>query len=154
LIQTASQPLWQHTGLRQFIKFCLIGATSAIIDVGLFTVLTHLHLHPILARTLSVFVAVINGYTWNSLWTFRGMGKGKEHEKFMKFLAINVVGMGLNLGIMQGVFFLFTGHFLRTDEPDKLHMYSGLAVAIVLVSLWNFIANKKWTFAHPVQEAQ
>lgn len=142
------ETLLRNKGLVQFVKFCLIGATSAVIDLGLFTLLQR-YWNPILARTLSVAIAVVNGFIWNSLWTFRGMGSGRRHEQFVKFAAINVVGLGLNILIMETVFFLLAHRLPHANDPDKLHLYLGLFIAIVIVSVWNFLANKKWTFSSP-----
>jgi putative flippase GtrA len=133
--------------VQQFMKFCIIGATSTIIDVGIFNALCFSqHLNPITARVISVSIAVCNGFLWNSVWTFRGMGSGRRHHQFVKFAAVNLVGLVLNLAIMQAVMYLLTGHFMQQNHPDKLHTNMGLAVAIVIVSCWNFIANKRWTF--------
>ncbi len=147
-ISSVTKRVSQHTGVRQFAKFCLIGAASTVVDVGLFSLFHfHFHIQMIEARTFSVSIAVINGYIWNSLWTFRGLGSDARHVQFMKFVAINIVGLALNLLIMQGVFFMTTGHLPRKGEVDKLHTYIALAVAISLVSIWNFTANKLWTFS-------
>jgi putative flippase GtrA len=136
-------------GVQQFIKFCIIGATSTVIDWSIFSYLSFSqHWSPNVAQLVSFSISVCNGYIWNSLWTFRGMGAGRRHEQFVKFLSVNVVGLLLTLTINNSVFFLFTGHFLSKGDPDKLHTYIAKAVALVLVVFWNFIANKKWTFAN------
>lgn len=137
----------QRRGVRQFIKFCMIGFTSMIIDVGIARYLTYtLNWHWILAQTLSFSVAVSNGFLWNSLWTFRGMGSGRRHEQYVKFVAVNVVGLLLNIAIMKFVFLLFTGRLIHQGNPDPMHWNIAKGVAIVIVSCWNFLANKKWTF--------
>jgi putative flippase GtrA len=154
MAQSIASDFIRRPGLQQFIKFCIIGATSTVIDVGIFTLLFNHNWNPILARCISVAFGVTNGFIWNSLWTFRGMGTGRRHEQFVKFAAVNVVGLGLNITIMQSIFYLFTGHFIRTGETDKLHTNIGLAIAIVIVSCWNFLANKKWTFGGvPTEQA-
>lgn len=147
MIEVNSLPLWQRPGIRQFIKFCLIGFSSMIIDVGLAKYLTYqVGLHWIIAQTISFAFAVTNGFIWNSLWTFRGMGSGKRHEQYGKFVAVNIVGLGLNLFIMKSVFFFFTGHIIHQGNPDPAHWNIAKGTAVVLVSMWNFFANKHWTF--------
>src|SRR5579862_1184502 len=140
--------LVRHEGMRQFVKFCVIGATSAVIDVGIFNVLVARGSDPTASRVASFTIAVTNGFLWNSLWTFRGQGTGRKHEQFFKFFAINVIGLMLNLLIMNGIFYGFTGRFPHKPEMDRLHLNVGLLVAIVFVSCWNFLANKKWTFSN------
>lgn len=141
-------PLLQRRGVRQFVKFCIIGFSSMIIDVGLAKYLTYtLHQHWILAQVTSFSLAVTNGFLWNSMWTFRGMGSGKRHEMYMKFVLVNVVGLIMNLAIMKGCFLIVTGKLIGQGNPDPLHWNIAKAIAIVVVASWNFFANKKWTFA-------
>ncbi|HZO90998.1 MAG TPA: GtrA family protein [Chthonomonadaceae bacterium] len=152
MIQIASegglQRMVRHPSLRQFIKFCMIGCTSMVIDVGIAKYLTYsMHWNWILAQTLSFSIAVTNGFVWNSLWTFRGMGSGSRHQQYMKFVAINIVGLVLNIAIMKSVFFMFTGHIIHQGNPPSWQWNIAKGLAIVIVSSWNFLANKKWTFS-------
>jgi putative flippase GtrA len=149
MAQSFPLKLARHEGLQQFVKFCVIGATSAVIDVGLFNLLVVRGGDPTASRVLSFTIAVANGFIWNSLWTFRGHGTGSKHGQFLKFFGINVIGLILNLLIMNGLFYAFTGRFPHKPETDRLHLNAGLLVAIVIVSCWNFLANKRWTFNSP-----
>lgn len=143
----------RRQGLIQFIKFCTIGATSALIDISLFTLL-QTYMNPSLAKGFSFAIAVVNGFTWNSLWTFRGMGSGRRHEQFVKFLLINIVGLGLQLIVLNSVFLAFAHRFPIKNDPLKFYLYSGLFVGIVVGSVWNFLANKKWTYGGEVSVPQ
>lgn len=140
--------LVKRPGIRQFVKFCIIGATSMIIDVGISASLIYgLSLNPTLSKTISFLFAVTNGFFWNSRWTFRGMGSGQQHQMYTKFVMVNCVGLMLNLTLFKTVLFLYTGKFFGQGKPEKLHFAVATAVAVVCVSLWNFLANKKWTFS-------
>lgn len=133
--------------IRQFAKFCLVGASSAVIDVGLLNVLTHiLNWHWILAQVVSFSLAVTNGFAWNSLWTFRGMNTDSRRTRYAKFYATNVAGLLLNLFVMKAVMFAMTGQLVNPSRPDPLQLNIAKAVAIVVVSVWNFTASKYWTF--------
>jgi putative flippase GtrA len=154
MIQTAAGGWMQREGVRQFIKFCLIGFTSMVIDVGIAWCLTYrLDWNWIIARSISFLIAVSNGFIWNSIWTFRGMGTGTRHQQYMKFVGINVVGLAANILIMKSVFFLFTGRLIHQGNPDKAHWLVATGEAVVIVSCWNFLANKKWTFANAPMQA-
>jgi putative flippase GtrA len=146
-METTTPVVVNGSSWNQFIKFCIVGASSTVIDAGLFNLL-HLAfgLHPYFARTLSFSVAVINGFIWNSLWTFRGLGSGSRHAQFVKFAAINVVGLFLNLLIMSVVYYLLSGHLPRAHDHAPLRINIALGAAIVVVAFWNFGANKYWTF--------
>ena len=133
-------------GWEQFIKFCLIGASSALLDIGISRLLMDragMAWFP--ANTLSFLVAVTNGYLWNSLWTFRGIGADRRHTQYLKFVAVNTVGYGLNTLIMALMFLLLTGHVGGTPPRSIWAVAKG--TAILLVAIWNFLANKRWTFS-------
>ena len=145
----------ERPGVRQFIKFIIIGFSSAIIDVAVAKFLMKkFDMHWIPAGTLSFVLAVTNGFYWNSKWTFRGMGAGRKHELYVKFVAVNIVGLLLNIGIMKAVFILETGQLIQHVNPSPMQWNIAKALAIVLVAMWNFTANKFWTFRHkPALEA-
>ena len=137
----------ERRGVQQFIKFCVIGFSSMLIDVGISGYLTYQKSWIWwVAKTLSFSIAVTNGYVWNSMWTFRGMGAGRRHELYAKFVAVNLVGYVLNLGLMKAMFIAFTGQLIQKTTPDRTHWLVATAFAVAVVSLWNFLANKLWTF--------
>ena len=139
-----------NPALAQFIKFCVIGLSSAIIDISISNWLTYgVGLHWVVAKVISFSFAVTNGFIWNSFWTFRGMGSGKRHEMYVKFVTVNVIGLILNVAIMKLVFMVSTGKLIHQGTPDKLHWAIATITAIFLVAIWNFMANRKWTFKHP-----
>ena len=140
----------QH--LIQFIKFCIIGASSATIDFGVMNLLLiKFEFNWMIAQSISFVCAVTNGFIWNSLWTFRGMGSGKRHEQYLKFVAVNIVGLILTFVIMSAILFALTGNISSPGHQQHAgvsHLQVNLAkiVAVFFVTAWNFIANKKWTF--------
>jgi putative flippase GtrA len=147
MAQATRAGLAQSPGVQQFVKFCIIGFSSAIIDVGIsYTLIYMFSFNATLAKVISFLFAVTNGFFWNSRWTFQGMGSGRRHEMYVKFLLVNCVGLTLNVLIFKSVLFLFIGKFIGQGKPDRLHFAMATIVAIVCVSTWNFLANKKWTF--------
>ncbi len=146
--------LLQRRGVQQFVKFCLIGLTSMAWDVGIAKFLTYgLGWHWILAQLISFSVAVTNGFTWNSLWTFRGLNPSRKRVQYAKFVVVNIIGLALNLAIMKVVFFLLTGNIINPTNPAEAHWNIAKAAAIVIVAFWNFFANKYWTFRPPDPES-
>jgi putative flippase GtrA len=132
----------------QFVKFCLIGLSSTVVDVGIAGTLTYrFNWNWMVAQTVSFCVSVSNGFLWNSLWTFRGAASGRKHVQYLKFVAVNLVGLVLNLVLMKSLFVIMTGHLHQVGNPNRLQWGIAKAVAIVLVSIWNFFANRRWTFA-------
>lgn len=127
--------LHERRGVRQFVKFGIVGASSTVIDWGIYLFLTRIFgMFYLMAKILSFSVAVFNSYVWNRRWTFRSNDPAKL-KQFIKFLTISIVGLVLNSSIM----------FLAVDK-FKLHDIVGLALATAIILIWNFLANKYYTF--------
>ena len=147
MTQIAATPLLQRPGFRQFAKFCIIGASSTLIDFVISYVLLYkFGLNLTLAKSISFVFGVSNGFIWNSRWTFRGQSSGAQHEMYIKFIAVNLIGFVLNIIIFKGVIGLFTGRFIGQGRPAQWLFVLAYGVAVVITSAWNFFANKKWTF--------
>ena len=120
--------------LKQFIKFGVVGASSAVVDFGILNLLVLIFsVNVYLASTISFILAVTNGYIWNRLWTFQS--QGRKTIQYGMFLAVNLVGLGLNLLIMYGLI-----HYLG------LWYNYAKAIAIFLVLFWNYSGSKYWVF--------
>lgn len=156
MAQATRAGLIQRPGVQQFIKFCAIGFTSAIIDIAISYTLVYkfgfddkFPRNTTVAKAISFLFGVTNGFIWNSRWTFQGMGSGRRHEMYIKFMLVNTVGLILNILLFKSVILLFTGKFINQGKPDRLHFAIATVTAIMFVAVWNFLANKKWTFKAP-----
>lgn len=135
--------------LRQFIKFCIVGATSFTIDLGISWLLHYRFGLPVfLAKTISFSLAVTNGFIWNQRWTFRAVGHRKHHEQYAMFVSVNLVGYVLNVGIVMSVIRLSTGTWSPPEAPKPVFIMATL-IATAVVVFWNFFANRHWTFRPP-----
>ncbi len=129
----------ERRGVRQFVKFGIVGISSTIIDWGIYLLLTRLTaIFYLDAKVISFLVSVINSYIWNRRWTFRSKDPAKFHQ-FSKFLAVAGIGLALNALIMYIVV-----------SKLNLHDIIGLILASAIVMFWNFIINKYWTFKEVV----
>jgi putative flippase GtrA len=128
--------------VRQFVKFCLVGATSATIDLGLFALLRHLDVPLLLAQTLAFSVAVTNGFFWNRRWTFRAVDPERARRQYAQFYAVNVVGFTLNTTLLL----VFAHLLLSAGFPQRRAELLGKMAAIPIVAIWNFSASKFWAF--------
>jgi putative flippase GtrA len=81
----------------------------------------------------SFLVAVTNNYWWNRHWTFR---RQRGHLVFQgfRFLVVSTVALAANLA--------FLSILVALGVPEV----PAQAIAIVLVTPWNFVANKLWSF--------
>ncbi len=133
-------------GVRQFIKFCLVGASSTVIDLGLLFFLTHTFNTPwAIAKIFSFSLGVTNGFFWNSRWTFNHIEQIDPRARYAKFCAVNIVGLLLSLTIMKTIFVLHF-HMWQHQNPKGLILLVAQLVATPIVVFWNFFANKHWTF--------
>jgi putative flippase GtrA len=117
----------------QLAKFCTVGATGYIVNLSVYATLLYAGLHYLPAACCSFLVAVTNNYTWNRLWTFRHQ-RGHVAVQGLRFLVVSTVALGTNL--------LFLSALVALGVP-KL---PAQAIAIALVTPWNFVANKLWSF--------
>jgi len=159
----------QHKGVRQFAKFAIVGASSTVVNFGLFNLLCHvLHWTLFLALTTAFLISVGNGFYWNRHWTFKDSRGASAGEQSAKFLAVNVVAFCLNVSIVS----LTIAHFTASGSGlfgGSTHLHNviiailtgagkkqfgfwltngALAVATCVVVFWNFFANRFWTFRH------
>lgn len=122
--------------LPQFIRFCVVGLGNTLIDFGVYTGLTRgLGVYFLYANFISVGAALLFSFVGNKWWTFSS-GKTDARPEFMRFLIVNIVYYFLNNALL----YLFVVQALIPDLWAKI-----MVVGIGL--LWNFFANKYWTFA-------
>ena len=133
-------------GFVQFIKFGLVGVANTAVDWIVFFGITHYiatdkSFEPT-AKAIAFVVAVINSYIWNTIWTFNkeykkstGKDTGKKTATFVKFFVVSTVGWGINYFA-----FKYTRFNLNQGQIVALIVASGSAI------IWNFFANKFWTY--------
>jgi dolichol-phosphate mannosyltransferase len=118
----------------QLAKFCAVGATGYVVNLGVYTLLVKgFGVHFLGAAVLSFLVAVTNNYAWNRVWTFRGQ-RGHVAYQGMRFLVVSLFGLGLNLAFLAAFVALGAGKI------------TAQAIAIALVMPVNFVLNKLWSF--------
>lgn len=131
----------------QLLKFGLVGVSNTVVDFVVLYVLSlsfGVYSGPLIAvfNVVAFSTATINSYFWNRRWTFRSTG---EHvgQEFSKFLAVSVVGAGINSLIV----------YLVTTWIDPVlglspEIWVGVAkLAATAVALgWNFVGYKLWAF--------
>ena len=138
----------------RFIKFAIVGTIGAVVDFGFFNLLfSLLGLALEVAQAISFTLAVINNFVWNRFWTYPDSRSKSVTWQIIQFFIINVVGLGIRTLILispmtswlvQGAAMFTPANFFLT--PKVIGNNLGLAVAIVVVMLWNFFVNRFWTY--------
>jgi dolichol-phosphate mannosyltransferase len=118
----------------QLLKFSVVGLTGYAVNLAVYVALLKAaDVHYLPAAVCSFVVAVTNNYAWNRLWTFRAK-RGHVYYQGMRFLAVSLVALGLNLALLRILVELGAGKIV------------GQAIAIMLVTPFSFSANKLWSF--------
>jgi dolichol-phosphate mannosyltransferase len=130
----ASLALRQRHNWEQLVKFCIVGASGYVVNLLVYTALLDgADLHYRLAATGSFLVAVSNNYLWNRLWTFRHR-RGHFAFQGMRFFVVSAIVYAGNLAILTLLVELGVGKIVSQ------------AIAIILVTPFNFAGNKLWSF--------
>ncbi len=166
---TPLNSLTQRRGVRQFVKFGIVGASSSVINFGLSNLFHYKLDWPLVpALTVAFFLSVLNGFFWNRHWTFKEARGKPAHTQSLQFLVVNIIGWILNTSIVVLIVAHFKSHgnglFGNPAEFQRIvtamvtntgkHEYGpllfngALLIATGVVVFWNFFANRKWTFKH------
>src|SRR5208283_1422039 len=118
-----------------FFKYAIVGCLGTAIDMGsLYVFVEFLHIHLLLAAAMSFILAVINNFILNKYWTFQNKSSNIR-KQFIKFLIVSITGL------------LLTELFMALFVYDlKIWYMASKLITSGLVLIWNFLANKYWTF--------
>lgn len=131
----------------QFYKFVLVGVLNTLLDLAILNgliVITGIAIgwHFSLFKGTSFAIAVVNSYFWNKFWTFRKT-KGGGASEFAQFLAVSLVGLGVNVGIAS-LFVNVIGP--QGGVSPQLWANAAAIAAIVFSTVWNFVGYKLIVF--------
>jgi dolichol-phosphate mannosyltransferase len=139
-LQTTEKILYQRLSraIKQFGKYCLVGASGYIVNLLIFSFLVKIGLHYLVAATVSFCVAATNNFLLNKYWTF-GNPRGPALTQARRFLIISVTSWALNLVVLR----------LLIEDVNLNSETVAQAIAIGAVTILNFTGNKLWSFRHP-----
>jgi len=161
----------QAKEVERFMKFAVVGVIGAIVDFGTLLVLQATILVPvapyknekvILATSIAFFAAVTSNFIWNRFWTYPDSRSRSVRRQMAQFTFINAVGWTLRtiwirftflpIGIaVTPTFVAFMSRFSENyvQSPETVGKVGTLAaqfIALWFVMLWNFFANRYWTY--------
>ncbi len=117
------------------LKFGVVGFSGTLLDFFITWVCKErLRWNKFLSNSLGFIVAASSNYILNRLWTFQSDASDIPRE-YATFIGISVIGLLLNN--------LFLYIF---NERVSLNFYLSKAIAIVFVTIWNFLGNYFFTF--------
>ena len=125
---------------RRFLKFCLVGASGVVVNLGLLWVLTEIAgLFYLVSAAFSIEASILSNFTLNELWTFRdrvASGRGIL-GRMARFNLICVAGIVINLAILVAL----------TELLGVYYMISAL-FGVAAATLWNYVLSAMWTWRH------
>lgn len=137
----------------RFLRFAMVGVIGAIVDFGTFNLLVHLTTIPaVMASVVSFTAAVISNFMWNRFWTYPDSRSKAVSKQVVQFLVVSLVGLIIRTPLfaflekeLVPIFtrslprgFFLTGTFVGHNVA--------LAIAVLVVMMWNFFANRFWTY--------
>jgi len=130
----------------RFPRFAAVGLSGVGVDMALLFLLSDRHALGwglTQGKLLAAEAAIVNNFVWNDAWTFRDMATklGGGTARLKRFARFNLIcAMGLALSVL-----------LLALQVDVLgiNRYVANAVAIALVTAWNFWMNKAFSWAPP-----
>jgi putative flippase GtrA len=137
----------------RFFRFLFVGAFGAVVDFGIFNLLIQLfNILPVIASTISFISAIISNFLWNRYWTYPDSRSKPIRAQMAQFGLIS--GLGLIIRVPLFAFLeprmislaaqLIASSFPLT--PTFLGHNSALAISVLVVMMWNFFANRFWTY--------
>lgn len=154
--------------LERFLKFAIVGVSGAVIDFGILIVLQATALPPthvinvVIATVIAFTSAVISNFIWTRYWVYPESRNTPIRKQLAQFTTISVIG-GAGRTLWIALMYYQIGHLLMpvalpfiqifrpgylpsTTAEEKLGTIIAQMIAMVVVMLWNFFANRYWTY--------
>jgi putative flippase GtrA len=146
----------------RFLKFSVVGTIGAVVDFGTFNVLHSLvHVASIPASVASFIAAGTSNFLWNRFWTYPDSRSKVPHRQAVQFAVVSLVGLGIRTPLfaaLESPAIAAAGRLLAGAarsgialplalSPSTLGRNMALAAAVLVVLVWNFLANRYWTYS-------
>lgn len=137
----------------RFFRFAIVGSIGAVVDFAVFNLLSQLlPIHAVIASMFSFTAAVSSNFMWNRYWTYPDSRSKHISQQIVQFFVVNLIGLAirtplfaLSERVLVNLFnkSLPAGFFVT---PVFVGHNVALAISILVVMLWNFFANRFWTY--------
>ena len=151
--------------VERFIKFAFVGALGFVIDIASVIILQNTLLPPeneqnvLLANSIAFVLAVCSNFIWNRVWTYPDSRSYSVRRQLTQFAIVSVIGLvirnlwisgtyeqlgKLSTTILQGAVADYAPQLL---DQNKLGTTIALVFGVLIVMIWNFVANRFWTYS-------
>ena len=150
--------------VERFLRFATVGIIGATVDFGTLNVLLATVLPPdqqinvAIATTVAFIAAVSSNFFWNRIWTYPDSRTRSVRRQLVQFTLVSVVGWlsrtlwitlsYLAIGALAvSAIQLFSSDFALGDTGvAKLGTNIAQFFGVFVVMIWNFFANRYWTY--------
>lgn len=154
----------QAREVERFIKFAFVGILGFIIDIGTLILLQNTVLPPesdpqvLLANSIAFVLAVCSNFIWNRFWTYPDSRSYSIHRQLAQFGIVSVIGLvirnlwisstyealgQLSTTVVQATLSEYAPSMI---DQNKLGSTIALVFGVLIVMIWNFAANRFWTY--------
>ncbi len=138
----------------RYLKFGIVGASGtvvnlAVLHVGHEYIFDHIeaaYQKPYISLAFAIFIATLNNFTWNRLWTWSDRVKTLEAEESQGHMSLRVLGMEFGQYVTASAFGSALQYVLTLLLSGLMDYRLANVTAIVAASVSNFLANDRWTF--------
>ena len=138
-------------GMALLTRFGTIGLVAFVVDVTVFNLLRQgLDVGPLTSKVLAALVTITVAFVGNRSWTFGDRAKRNVGSAYVRFFAVNGVGLLIQLGCLA-----LSTYALGLTSPLAENI-SGNGVGLVLATCFRFWAYHRWVFVEtegPVVES-
>lgn len=157
--------------VERFLKFAIVGMIGAVIDFGTLFILQATVLAPVdpnkdlrvaVASSIAFVAAVTSNFFWNRYWTYPDSRTRSVRRQLVQFFGISLIGwLGRTVWISSSYRFLGTalmplvlpeiqwfrpGYVPSASAEAKLGTMVAWFIGVIVVMIWNFLANRYWTY--------
>jgi putative flippase GtrA len=126
------------THARRLVRFCLVGASGAVVNTSLLYLLAEGGgLSPLVAAVFSTEAAILNNFLFNDLWTFADATSSTSwYWRALRYNSVALVGLVISLAVLAGLTHVLGLHYLIAN-----------LFAIGAGTLWNYTGSSYLAWA-------
>lgn len=121
--------------IRQFVKFSVVGTVNTFVSTFVYTLATRpFGLDPLIGNAIAFAAAVTLSFFLNKFWTFSNRER-RYVWQYSRFFTVSGIGFLISESVIVLLHTILGIH-------DFIAFFTAVAVGL----LWNFNANRSWTF--------
>ncbi len=120
----------------KIVRFCIVGSSGLSIDFIITWILKEkARINKYLSNSCGFMIAASSNYYLNRIWTFNSTTLDITTQ-YTNFIIVSIIGLIIN----NTLIFVFHHKFNKGFYLAKI-------MAIIITTVWNFIANNFYTFS-------